>query len=81
MTNAERKLWLKLAESIHEKILSSRPLSDHQLQGYWKLRHIDPIIKMRWDAETKVLAAPEGGVGVIQFPNGNTLHFQSRQLV
>jgi len=81
MTNAERKLWLKLSEGIHDKIISSRPLSDAQLQGYWKLRHIDPMIRMRWEAEIKVEPASNGGVGYVVFPNGNRLMFQSRLLV
>jgi hypothetical protein len=77
MTNAERKLWLKLSEGISEKILASRPIPSSQLVKYWNLRRVDPMIQMKWEAETKVLAAPDGGIGIVQFPNGNTVKFNS----
>lgn len=74
MTNEERELWLKLAQGIEEKIMASKPLPQGQLERYWALRRVDPLIQMKWEAATVVDPATSGK-GQIIFPNGNRLNF------
>ena len=75
MSNDERKLWLKLSQGIEEKILQSKPLPQSQLERYWALRRVDPLIQMKWEAAVQVEPASNGNQGTIKFPNGNRATF------
>jgi hypothetical protein len=72
MTGEERKLWIRLAQGIEEKIVANKPLSGTQLKSYWRLRRVDPLIQMKWDAATA-----SDGAGLLLFPNGNQLFYET----
>jgi len=81
MTHDERRIWMKLSRGIEEKLSADKPLGRDQLESYWRLRHVDPLIQMRWEAETKVESCSDGyGIGTIIFPNGNQLRFEGVRL-
>jgi len=76
MTHDDLRIWMKLSRGI---LTADKPPGKDQLESYWRLRHIDPLIQMRWEAETKVQPCTDGvGFGTIIFPNGSQRRFEGR---
>lgn len=50
--------------------------SSHEEKLKWEKRHVDPMIKSRWNAEIQVIPAGDSGIGFRIFPDGQREQFE-----
>jgi len=65
---------MTFAERIENKMATGKPVKDFDRFRYWHLRHTNPMIRFKWEAE--ISAHPSGdGLGMIEWPDGRTTYY------